>query len=182
MATRDLRANHAMTWEFDQALDGNVALTGQLNAANDNQFTVAISFGETLSSATACLLQSLSGDFKTQRSKFVGGWEDAGRQVENLLKGSAATKAASSIPATTFILAHEDKTYQGAFIASIATHGARRGTTKKARADTISSGRATWCKAQWACWPPGTWRRPHECWSIWRRGRKKTEVFRRTSG
>jgi glucoamylase len=115
----DLQANHAMTWEFDQALDGNVALTAQLDVKGDRQFTVAISFGETLSSATACLLQSLSSDFKTQRGNFVASWKDAGRHRKSL-EGASRDKGRLFHSSYNIVLAHEDKTYQGAFIASVA--------------------------------------------------------------
>ena len=108
-----------MTWEFDQAPDGNVALTGQLDIKHERKFTVAISFGETLSSATACLLQSLSGDFKTQRRNFVASWEDAGRHRKSL-EGASGDKGRLFHSSYNIVLAHEDKTYQGAFIASVA--------------------------------------------------------------
>jgi glucoamylase len=115
----DLEANHAMTWEFDQALDGNVTLTAQLDVKRDRQFMVAISFGETLSSATACLLQSLSSDFKTQRGNFVVGWESAGRGRKSL-EGASHDEGRLFHSSYNIVLAHEDKTYQGAFIASVA--------------------------------------------------------------
>ena len=115
----DLQANHEMTWDFDHAPDGNVALTGQLDVKSDRKFTVSISFGETLSSATACLLQSLSRDFKTQRAHFVTGWEDAGRHRKSL-EGASGDKGRLFHSSYNIVLAHEDKTYQGAFIASVA--------------------------------------------------------------
>ncbi len=116
----DLQKNRDMTWEFDHALDGNVGLTGQLDVGNDRQFTVAISFGETLSSATACLLQSLDADFKTQRSTFVSGWEEAGRRRKSL-ENASGDNGRLFHASYNIVLAHEDKTYQGAFIASAAT-------------------------------------------------------------
>lgn len=115
----DLKANHEMTWEFDHALNGNVALTGQLELNRDRQFTVSVSFGETLSSATACLLQSLSGGFKAQRGKFVGRWEIAGK-CRRALEGASGDKGRLFHSSYNIVLAHEDKTYQGAFIASVA--------------------------------------------------------------
>jgi glucoamylase len=108
-----------MTWEFDQALAGNVALTGQLDIRKERKFTIAISFGETLCSATACLLQSLSADFRTQRETFVTSWEDADPHRKPL-ESESGDKGRLFRSSYNIILAHEDKTYQGAFIASIA--------------------------------------------------------------
>ena len=115
----DLQANHSMTWEFDQAPDGNVALTGELNLKKDREFTVSISFGQTLSSATACLLQSLSRNFESQRGTFVTSWEDAGRARKSL-DGASGDNGRLFHSSYNIVLAHEDKTYQGAFIASVA--------------------------------------------------------------
>jgi glucoamylase len=116
----DLAGNGEMTWEFDHAPDGNVALMGQIENGKDREFTIAISFGETLSSATACLLQSLSLDFKGQRHHFVSGWEHAALN-RNRPEGVSGDKGHLFDSSCNVILAHEDKTYQGAFIASVAT-------------------------------------------------------------
>ena len=43
----DIVQNHKMTFEFDEARNGNVALTGELNLSGTNEFTVALAFGET---------------------------------------------------------------------------------------------------------------------------------------
>ena len=83
------------------------------------EFTVAISFGETLSSATACLLQSLSARLQDAAGHFVSGWEDAGRHRKPL-EGVSGDKGRLFHSSYNIVLAHEDKTYQGAFIASVA--------------------------------------------------------------
>ena len=48
-----------MEFEFDEARNGNVALTGELDLSNTREFTIGIAFGETLSSTVSGLFQSL---------------------------------------------------------------------------------------------------------------------------
>ncbi len=113
----DLARNGRMTFEFDRALDGNVALTGQLDLSGSRAFTLAISFGETLESAIASLFQSLSTEYEEQRKVFVYQWSRAGCGPRDLEKasGDGGRLYRSSCA---LLLAMEDKTYQGAFVAS----------------------------------------------------------------
>ncbi len=43
---QDLKHNLTMDWEFGSALNGNVAVMGQIDPQNTRDFTVAIGFGE----------------------------------------------------------------------------------------------------------------------------------------
>ncbi len=116
----DIHTNHRMTWEFDEAKNGNVALTGELDLHGNREFTVSIALGETMPSATSTLLQSLGEDFQKQRRVFIYSWCDAVQDRLALEKFSGDDgrlyRAGYNV-----ILAHEDKIYQGAFVASLAT-------------------------------------------------------------
>ncbi len=114
----DLKANHKMTFEFDEAKSGNVALTGELDLSVSRTFTVALSFGETLASAISTFLQSLGRDFASQRRLFVDLWRDA---VENRMPLEKASCDGGRLYRSSYniLLSHEDKIYQGAFVASL---------------------------------------------------------------
>ncbi len=43
---QDLFNNMRMDWQFGQALDGNIALTGEIDVARHSEFTVALAFGD----------------------------------------------------------------------------------------------------------------------------------------
>ncbi len=114
----DLKANHKMTFDFDEAKNGNVALIGELDLTVSRTFTVSISFGETMASATSTFLQSLGRDFLTQRRLFVELWRDL---VQNRRPLETASCDGGRLYRSSYnvLLTHEDKIYQGAFVASL---------------------------------------------------------------
>lgn len=113
---RDLKENMRMDWEFGQALDGNLALTGEIDLAKTREFTIALSFGEGPHAALAGLMQSLSVPFELHRKRFIEQWQRA-KSPEIL--GSASLDGGKLMRISqNVVLAHEDKIYPGAFIAS----------------------------------------------------------------
>jgi glucoamylase len=114
----DLAGNFQMDWEFDEAPDGNIALTGELDLQGRREFTTGLAFGYSLSSAATALFESLATPFADHKNRFIEQWERPGRHHlsldqfsrddGNLYHGSYS-----------LLLAHEDKTYPGAFIASL---------------------------------------------------------------
>ncbi len=114
----ELAHNRNMDFEFDQAKNGNVALTGRLNLGQTREFTVGVALGESLSSAVSCLFQSLGLPYKDQRTTFVQQWSDASKERQPLQKASG-DKGRLFESSYNLLLTHEDKLYQGAFIASL---------------------------------------------------------------
>jgi glucoamylase len=55
----DLADNYLLDWQYDAALDGNIALTGRLDISKGSKFTVAVAFGTTKHNALSTLAQSL---------------------------------------------------------------------------------------------------------------------------
>ena len=114
----DLAENYQMDWEFDTAVDGNIALTGELDLARGHDFVLGLAFGDSLHNALTTLFQSLGFPFADQQKRFVEQWTRARRTIEPLAAlstdGGRLYHASHSL-----LLAHEDKTYQGATIASL---------------------------------------------------------------
>jgi glucoamylase len=114
----DLAENYQMDWEFDAAVDGNIALTGELDLARGHEFVLGLAFGDSLHNALTTLFQSLGFPFTDQQQRFVEQWTRARRTIEPLATlstdGGRLYHASHSL-----LLAHEDKTYQGATIASL---------------------------------------------------------------
>jgi glucoamylase len=115
----DLESNFQMDWEFDRAPDGNIALTGELDLAGAREFTLGLAFGNSQHHAVATLLQSLSIPFAESGKRYVEQWARASKSILPLEK---AAGDGGSLYRTSFNLlrAHEDKSYPGAFIASLA--------------------------------------------------------------
>ena len=114
----DLSQHGTMAWEFDRAPDGNVALTGELPVHEVTEFTLGLAFGDSIQSAITTLFQSLATPFELHQKRFLDQWQRttahelplAGRSRDGgrLYRSSRAT-----------LLAHEDKLFAGAFIASL---------------------------------------------------------------
>ncbi len=109
--------NFKMDWEFDEAVDGNIALIGEIDLSGGMQFTLGVGFGRTPQSACAHLLQAFATPFADQREKYVSQWQRTRAKVDL----SAHTKDGGSMLRLSqcVLLAHEDKIFQGAFVASL---------------------------------------------------------------
>jgi glucoamylase len=109
--------NFKMDWEFDEAVDGNIALTGEIDLSDGMEFTLGVGFGRTPHSACAHLLQAFATPFADQREKYVSQWQRTLAKVDL----SAHTKDGGSMMRLSqcLLLAHEDKIFQGAFVASL---------------------------------------------------------------
>lgn len=112
----DLTSNLQMDWEYDSAEDGNVAMTAEIIPARP--FTLGLAFGDTLHGAVTVLLQSLATPFELQKEKFLEQWE---RPTRGILPLETSSLDDGNLYHTSYsvILAHEDKSYPGAIIASL---------------------------------------------------------------
>jgi glucoamylase len=109
----DLATNHKMTFAFDRAIEGNVGLMAQLDLSKSLEFTVGLAFGETLDGAVATLFQSLNTCYADHLKVFMRRWERAASIGKPLDKQSADGGWLYD-SSYLLLLAHEDKTYQGA--------------------------------------------------------------------
>jgi glucoamylase len=112
----DLAEHLRMTWNFGQAMGGNIAIMGEIDIARTREFTVAIALGRGNHSALSNMMQALSIPFLQHRTRFIEEWHRAmppSRFAEYSKDEGRLMRASHGV-----ILAHEDKTYSGAFIAS----------------------------------------------------------------
>ncbi|MGE5247697.1 MAG: glycoside hydrolase family 15 protein, partial [Verrucomicrobiota bacterium] len=114
----DLAADRKMDWEFETAPDGNVALTGELALDGHREFTVGLAFGDGLHNAVTTLLESLAVPFVEHRKRFADQWNRTCRRILPLER-AAGDDGDLYHGSYSLLLAHEDKTYPGAFIASL---------------------------------------------------------------
>ncbi len=114
----DIARNLRMEWQFDHAADGNVALTGELALEGRQEFTLALTFGDGLHDAITALLQALGISFREHRSRYTEQWQRPCRDILPLEKASG-DKGNLYHGSYSLLLSHEDKTFAGAFIASL---------------------------------------------------------------
>jgi glucoamylase len=115
----DLSRDFRMDWEFDCALDGNIALTGELDIRRSQEFVLALAFGHSLHRALTVAAQALGAPFADQRDRFIEQWKRAGHHLLPGREKAAGDGGRLYHASHSIILAHEDKTYEGALIASL---------------------------------------------------------------
>ncbi len=114
----DLHENFEMDWQFESASDGNIALTGEIDLAHNTEFTLGLAFGDSEHRAIANLLQSLGRPFEKHLKDYIAGWDGVAGQMgplaaKSLDKGNLYNSSYS------VLLAHEDKAFAGALVASL---------------------------------------------------------------
>ena len=114
---QDLHDNFQMDWEFERAEEGNVAVIGEVDLSLTNEFTVGIAFGDGAHAALTTLLQMLSIPFEEHLARFTKQWHRVCCNILDL-DGQAGDKGHLYRLSHNVLLAHEDKTYAGAFVAS----------------------------------------------------------------
>lgn len=113
---QDLMNDMQMTWSFGQALNGNIAITGEIDVAQHREFTLAIGLGEGHHAALSEMMQALATPYEQHCERFIEQWMRA-KMPPDLASASSDGGRLARV-SHNVILTHEDKTYSGAFIAS----------------------------------------------------------------
>lgn len=119
---QDLSQHKQLSWFYDSADNGNVALVGEIDlAACDGEFVLALGFDQQAFSAAHHARISLLKGFDAARAAFIAEWQ---RWQSGLLDFSEP--AAPDSPAidlyrisTAVLRTHEDKLFRGGLIASL---------------------------------------------------------------
>jgi glucoamylase len=115
----DLHGNFKMDWEFDCASDGNIALTGELDLGKTQEFTLGLAFGDSQHRAVSNLLQSLGTPFDEHLARYKKQWDEGASGLRSL-ESTSYDKGNLYNTSYSLLLAHEDKSFAGALIASLA--------------------------------------------------------------
>ena len=111
---QDFDQNGRMTWTFDRAETGNVALMGELANAEG---VLALGFAEHVEGASLLARSSIAQGYDDVREAFVRGWRQWG---EGLEVGNASPKVAREAQlSATVIKIHDDRNYPGSVVASL---------------------------------------------------------------
>lgn len=117
-AWQQLSRNFKLSDEYSAAPDGNIALCGEIDLSSGHHFTLALGFGHTLHRAVTTVFQSLGTPFGEHRQRFLDQWSRVCKDLYPLerMSGDDGMLYRRS---RELILAHEDKNYAGALIASL---------------------------------------------------------------
>jgi glucoamylase len=116
---QDLMHNFKMDWQFRTAENGNIALTGEINLLATAEFTIAVAFGRSYQSTTAKLFQSLAEPFETHREAYIRQWQRAVVNPKFDFSADTSDDGGMYRLSRCVLLAHEDKVFQGALVASM---------------------------------------------------------------
>jgi glucoamylase len=115
---QDLSDNFKLDYQFASAPDGNIALTGEIDLSAGREFTIGLSFGHGLHRTVTTLFQSLASPFESHRERFLEQWDRACRHFHPLGQW-AGDSGDLHRRSRDLLIAHEDKSYPGAIIASL---------------------------------------------------------------
>lgn len=124
---QQLMAHGALPTEYDRAENGNVALTGVVDAAADGTFVVALAFGSTAIEAGHRARESLLAGFESARATYVAEWQGWQKRLAPSVTDGLTDGRLVRISAAV-VRCHEEKHMPGALIASLSIPwGSRKG-------------------------------------------------------
>jgi glucoamylase len=116
---QDLRAHKLMTWAYQRAEHGNVALTAEVDLAKSGgDFALALGFGKDPNEAAGNATASLRDGFEKSKHDYIAGWQhsiDTGSSLRE--NGHPASDLAHRSLAV--LRTHESKAAPGGTIASL---------------------------------------------------------------
>lgn len=116
---QDLKMHKELTWEFERAENGNVALTGEfdMQEAGENGFVVALGFGRNAEEAGQRARASILENFESVKTQFITEWEDWSSKLYIVDKKQSSPKYFNI--SASMLRVHESKRHPGGLIASL---------------------------------------------------------------
>ena len=115
---QDFARNGAMTWEYESAGPGNVALLGEL----PRSAVLGLAFGSSVESAATLALSALFEPFDSIRDRHVAiwtQWHARSKVPAEYLRGLPASCVEQFQISAMVLRVHQDNTYPGAMVASL---------------------------------------------------------------
>lgn len=116
---QDLVKNKEMTWFYDRAENGNVAMTGEIDLrGSDGECLIVVGFGDNVHEAGHRALSSLMDEYGPAREQFIKPWAEWQDSLHNSGKIFEGEKDLYKI-STAVMRSHEAKSFIGGIIASL---------------------------------------------------------------
>ncbi|MFL5707187.1 MAG: glucodextranase DOMON-like domain-containing protein [Ktedonobacteraceae bacterium] len=122
-----LDTTHTLTATYTQANNGNLEQTAQVDISHGGQFTLALGFGTSQTTAVSAAKVSLATQFSQLTKNYESGWDvyDNGLIAPSQLKGVTDNQWHQMVAAyylsANVVKASEDKTFPGAIVASLSS-------------------------------------------------------------
>lgn len=116
---QDVTKHLKMDWEFRAAENGNVAMIGEIVVPPSGEFTLGVACGGSYQSTAVKLLQAMADPFATHRDGYVRQWQRAVVNPKFDFSGDTGDAGHMYRLSRFVLLAHEDKVFQGALVASM---------------------------------------------------------------
>ena len=137
---QDLSRHFHLTWHYDHAADGNVALTGEIHLPEDGRFTLLLGLGRGTDDACSRVHAALFQNFDALWQEYVRGWEEWQSKLLPLDKMDAGNRDLFRASAAVLRI-HGDEAFPGARVASLSVPWG------EARTQEMSSGyHAVWAR------------------------------------
>lgn len=111
---QDFTQNGRMTWTYDRAEEGNVAIMAECEG---DEGVLSLGFSRSVHGARTRARSSLAGGFDRTRDCFISAWSEWATAVDPPAR-SAEVRREAKLSATV-LKVHEDKSYPGAVTASL---------------------------------------------------------------
>lgn len=111
---QDFARNGRMSWRYAEALDGNVALMGELGAKAG---VLAVGFCSTIEGAETLVRSSLAEGVTPARAQFIAEWEDWAKELD-IPEAPEAVRREAYLSAAV-LRVHSGRTFPGAVVASL---------------------------------------------------------------
>jgi glucoamylase len=116
---QDLNQHKLMTWTYTQALDGNVALTGEIDLkTSQGEFVLALGFGLNPAEAGQRVLSSLFNGFGAARKTYLNQWKRWQKSISEKFSVESDHQDIYRVSAA-ILRIHEAKSFPGGLIASL---------------------------------------------------------------
>ena len=114
----DLKENKKMTWEYERADSGNIALTAEIDISTTKEFVFVISFGIKATDAAHRAVATLLDGFEKAKERYIAGWDQFQNELKNIDEENSSQFTNLRKSATVLRL-HQTTVFPGGVVASI---------------------------------------------------------------
>ncbi len=117
---QDVYRHKSMEWEYASAMDGNVALIGEVDwKKNNGEFVLAIGFGRTTAESGQAAVSSLLKGFDNARIEYIESWSNYHSRLLGIKHAGFAKPVDMYLASLSVLKTHEAKHTMGAVLASL---------------------------------------------------------------
>ncbi len=114
----DLKQHKKMQWEYQQAKNGNIALTAEIDISKTKEFVLALSFGTKEADTGNRAWASLMDGYDTARERYISEWDQFQNKLKTV-KTDRNTIGKNLRVSATVLNLHQSKIFPGGVVASL---------------------------------------------------------------